>query len=83
LTGYYLIEYEQNGNDRVKYGEKLLEEMAMQLKERGLKGFSLRALRDCRAFYAAYPQIRQTLSAELQTPEYKNSQQFANIIFHI
>ena len=51
LTGHYVVEYEQNGNDRAKYGEKLLEEIAKKLKDKGLKGFSLRALRDYRTFY--------------------------------
>ena len=71
LTGYYLLEYEQNGYDRAKYGEKLLEEMAKRLKDKGLKGFSLRSLYDCRTFYNTYIQISQAVSAELQISEYK------------
>ena len=71
LTGYYIVEYEQNGNDRAKYGEKLLEEIAKKLKYKGLKGFTAVALRTYRTFYLNYPQIRQTVSVELQTAEYK------------
>ena len=71
LTGYYIVEYEQNGNDRAKYGEKLLEEMAIKLKDKELKGFTVVALRTYRTFYLNYPQIRQTVSVELQNAEYK------------
>jgi len=71
LTGYYIVEYEQHGGDRAKYGEKLLEIIAQNLKNRGLKGFSLRALRNYRALYITYPQIRQTMSAELQSSKYE------------
>ncbi|MCQ2280282.1 MAG: cytoplasmic protein, partial [Bacteroidales bacterium] len=28
LTGYYIVEYEQHGADRAKYGEKLLQNLA-------------------------------------------------------
>lgn len=66
LVGFYIVEYEQNGEDRAKYGTRLLEEMAKSVKSRGLKGYSIRALRNFRLFYSIYPQIRQTVFAELQ-----------------
>ena len=28
LIGYYIVHYEQNGNDRAKYGEMLLKKLA-------------------------------------------------------
>ena len=31
LTGYYIVEYEQNGEDRAKYGEKLLQNLSKKL----------------------------------------------------
>ena len=31
LTGYYIVEYEQKGSDRAKYGEKLLQKLAERL----------------------------------------------------
>ena len=31
LTGYYIVEYEQKGEDRAKYGEKLLQNLAKKL----------------------------------------------------
>lgn len=67
LVGFYIVEYEQSGQDRAKYGEKLIEEIAQNLKARGLKGFSPMALRTCRTFYKIYPQIQQTVSVKLQT----------------
>ena len=71
LTGYYIVEYEQNGNDRAKYGDNLLEEISKSLKNRGLKGLSSRSLYDYRTFYSTYTQISQTVSAKLQLSEYK------------
>ncbi len=34
LYGYYIVEYEQNGKDRAKYGDKLLAILAKNLKSR-------------------------------------------------
>ncbi|GHT10769.1 hypothetical protein FACS189426_11640 [Bacteroidia bacterium] len=72
LVGCYIVEFEQNGEDRAKYGTRLLEEMAKSVKEKGVKGLNLRTLRNCRILYVTYPQIRQTVSAEL-----KNEQQLS------
>ena len=66
IVGYYIVEYEQEGNDRAQYGTKLLEEMAKELKGKEIKGLPLRTLRNCRTFYLTYPQIRQTLFAEFE-----------------
>lgn len=66
LIGCYIVEFEQNGEDRARYGTRLLEEMAENIKDKGIKGLNLRTLRNCRTFYITYPQIRQTLSAELK-----------------
>jgi predicted nuclease of restriction endonuclease-like (RecB) superfamily len=66
LIGCHIVEYEQNGKDRAKYGNKLIDEMAKRLKSKGLKGYSPMALRTNRTFYKSYPQIQQTLSVELQ-----------------
>ena len=66
LVGYYIVEVEQNGEDRAKYGARLLEEMAKRIKVKGIKGFNLSTLRNCRIFYNTYPQIRQTVSTELK-----------------
>jgi len=66
LIGCYIVEFEQNGDDKAKYGAKLLEEMAVRLKNKGLKGLHRRALNTCRIFYMTYQRIWLTLSAKLQ-----------------
>jgi predicted nuclease of restriction endonuclease-like (RecB) superfamily len=57
IVGAYIVEYEQQGADRAKYGARLLETLAGDLKARGMKGLDARTLRDCRAFFGSYPQI--------------------------
>ncbi|MCK9401521.1 MAG: DUF1016 N-terminal domain-containing protein [Bacteroidales bacterium] len=69
LIGYYIVEYEQNGTDRAKYGKALINSLSAQLKQRNLKGFSEIALRLNRSFYLAYPQIQQTVSVEFPSPD--------------
>ncbi len=69
LIGYYIVEYEQNGEDRATYGERLIDEMSKKLRERGLKGFAPTSLRLYRTFYLTYPQIQPTVSVELQGAE--------------
>ncbi len=64
LIGSYLVEFQQHGKDRAKYGARLLESLAVDLAGRGLKGLEIRNLRNCRLLYLGYPQIRQTLSTE-------------------
>lgn len=65
LFGYYLVQYEQNGSDRAKYGEQVLETVSAYLKRLKVPSTSVTNLRLYRQFYRAYPQIRQTLSGEL------------------
>ena len=65
LVGAYLVEYEQNGSDRAKYGTKLLERLAGDLEQRKVKGMGFTTLKLCRMVFHAYPAIRQTLSDEL------------------
>lgn len=61
LVGYYIVEFEQNGEDRAKYGTNLIGKLASKLKEKGLKGFSVSALKNHRTFYLLYPQISQSV----------------------
>jgi predicted nuclease of restriction endonuclease-like (RecB) superfamily len=62
LFGQYIVEYEQNGEDRAKYGTELLKNIASRLLSRNIKGLSDRSLRNCRQFYLVYPQINQVIS---------------------
>ncbi|MBO0937205.1 DUF1016 family protein [Fibrella sp. HMF5335] len=66
LFGLYIVEFEQNGEDRAAYGQGLLKRLADELKQRTIKGLSERNLYLYRDFYSKYPQILQTLSAKLQ-----------------
>jgi len=64
LTGFYIVEFEQNGSDRAEYGAKLLENIAKNI---GIKGLTAPELSRCRQFYNTYPQI-----FGLITQEFKN-----------
>lgn len=52
LVGYYIVEFEQHGEDRAKYGDNLLNRLAQSINK---KGFSPRRLREYRQFYLVYP----------------------------
>ena len=61
LLGHYIVEYEQNGEDRTKYGTELLKNLADRLNRKKVKGLSDRNLRNCRQFYLVYPELSQVL----------------------
>lgn len=79
LMGCYIVEFEQNGEDRATYGEQLLKKLEQRLKTKGLNE---RRFREFRRLYLVYPQlkeqvlyyvmsentIRHTLSAEFTEP---------------
>ena len=52
--GFYIIEYEQHGEDRAAYGSELLIRLSDSLQ---IKGLTAPELSRCRQFYLAYPQI--------------------------
>lgn len=64
--GVFIVEYEQNGEDRAQYGERLIERLSASLTDRGMKGVSVTALKLCRQFYLAYPEIGQTLTDQFE-----------------
>ena len=65
-VGAYIVEFEQHGADRAKYGARLLETLAEDLSKRDIKGLDERTLRACRSFFACYPQIRGPLAPGLE-----------------
>ena len=71
LIGAYLFEYEQNGEDRAKYGEKLLQLLALELSKRGIGGLSFANLKNFRQFALNYPAlpISQTVSSQFRRLE--------------
>jgi hypothetical protein len=64
LIGAYIHHYELHGADRADYGDRLLPKLADRLGHAGMVRAQERELRRFRAFYIAYPQIRETLSPE-------------------
>lgn len=55
LVGQRIVEEEQSGESRAKYGQKLLENLSKELSESFGKGFSYANLRNFRQFYLIYP----------------------------
>jgi predicted nuclease of restriction endonuclease-like (RecB) superfamily len=70
--GRMIVEDEQKGENRAEYGKRVLEELSGRLTKEFGRGFSLRNLEQMRQFYLSYS-IPQTLSAELQTPNFQLS----------
>lgn len=71
--GYYIIEYEQHGEDRATYGVRLLEALATHLKGAGVKGISTTNLKLSRQFYCIYREIGQRSSAPLSSPNIRQT----------
>ncbi|MFB2120829.1 PDDEXK nuclease domain-containing protein [Parapedobacter sp. 2B3] len=59
-------EFEQNGQDRAKYGERLLPELSASVKIRGLSETNLKL---CRLFYLAYPHLVSAIKATLENSD--------------
>lgn len=54
LIGCYIVEYEQRGCDRAKYGDRLLKRLE---KSVNTKGLNVTLFRNSRSFYKLYPQM--------------------------
>jgi len=87
--GRRIVEQEQSGEARAKYGENMLRDLSLFLTERFGKGFSVTTLKHTRFFYkmyatkvnaASYP-IGQTMFAQLEDRKGQTmSDQFENEI---
>ena len=65
-VGRIIVEEEQEGVARAKYGKRLLAELSKFLNDRLGKGYSESTLRNARKFYLVYsPSIQQALLTEL------------------
>ena len=62
LVGYYIVEFEQHGKDRAKYGDKLLKQLADSIHRRGL---GERRLYEYRLTYQVYPQLGSVVAEYL------------------
>ncbi|MEM9888580.1 MAG: PDDEXK nuclease domain-containing protein, partial [Bacteroidota bacterium] len=65
-VGRMIVEQEQEGNDRAKYGSELLRHLSEVLTEEFGKGFSVSNIQQMRNFYLAY-RNQQTLSVNSLT----------------
>lgn len=59
VIGYYIVEYEQHGSDRAKYGDQLLKRLAERVNKKGINETLLKV---SRRFYLDYPQIYDYLT---------------------
>lgn len=64
VIGYYIVEYEQHGSDRARYGDRLLKRLAERVDKRGINET---LLKNCRRFYLYYPQIQSYLLGKCAT----------------
>lgn len=67
--GRYIVEYEQNGNERAEYGSNLLNRLATDLKKQYGTGFGRSNIHYMRRLYMAFPKV-QTLSELLSWSHY-------------
>ena len=63
LTGFYIVEYEQHGKDRAKYGEHLIQELSQRL---GGKSYGVSNLRNFRQFFLYYPELKPVIASYLK-----------------
>lgn len=68
LTGRRIVELEQEGKARARYGEAIMQQLASDLGERFGRGFGKSKLYQMRAFYLAYADILQTASGKSRPP---------------
>ncbi len=68
LFGHYVVEYEQNGEDRANYGDQLMAALARDFMSKNIKGLSKRNLHYFSQFYLMYPNVGQ-LIANMKLPE--------------
>ncbi len=73
--GREIVEEEQRGKERAKYGARLIQHLSQRLTEEYGKGYSQRTLREMRQFYLTYkdrkPPIWRTPCAKLENDQSK------------
>jgi len=66
FIGLHIAEFELYGADRAKYGDRLLDELALELKGLGISNVGRRQLYNYLAFYRTYPEIVRTVPVQSQ-----------------
>ncbi|MFD2162011.1 PDDEXK nuclease domain-containing protein [Paradesertivirga mongoliensis] len=77
LFGFYIAEYELNGEDRAIYGQKIIKELAIRLKH--FKGMSESNLYLFHQFYLTYPEIFLTRSAKMYVADFMDKAIFQTL----
>ena len=72
LIGFYIVEFEQNGEDRATYGEQLLKNLEQRINQKAL---SVTLFQWSRKFYLLYPRfnllIKHSFMLIRETPSHK------------
>jgi len=66
LIGYYIVEFEQKGEDRAAYGTRLVDSLAESIN---IKGLGSRYLKLFRQFYFAYSELGGTINQIVDLPK--------------
>jgi hypothetical protein len=74
VIGRRIVEQEQKGATRARYGEELIARLSTDLSARFGRGFGRANLFQMRAFYSAYRDILQTRSGQLESGGIKKVQ---------
>lgn len=64
--GFYILEFEQNGQNRAEYGKSLLANISIELKSLAIPNTDERELRRYRQFYMSYPSATNLISENIQ-----------------
>ena len=64
LFGFYISEYELQGDDRAEYGAKAFKEIIKRLEKKSFNQIRERHLYLCKDFYLAYPNILRLVTAK-------------------
>ena len=59
LIGFYIVEFEQNGEDRAQYGEQLLKKLEQRINQNGLNDTLFKW---SRKFYLVYPSFASLIN---------------------
>ena len=66
MIGAHIVEYEQKGHDRARYGSGLLNQLSLDLSSCDIRGVSVQMLERTRTFYFMYPQLAGKTSSPMR-----------------
>jgi hypothetical protein len=74
MIGYYISEYELKGTDRAVYGDRLIDNISIELKTQKVARTDREVLYRYCKFYKTYPDIMVTLSSQLPLLSFINKE---------